>query len=389
MSSSIEIFPDSDILVAAAGKRLVGAIGAAVAARGQALIVLTGGGNGIALLRYLSAQAQQIEWSKVHLFWGDERYVPEDDDERNLKQARRALLNHVDIPSNQVHPMAASDGDFGGDLDAAALAYEQVLAASAAPGDPAPNFDVHLLGMGPEGHINSLFPHSPAVLESTRMVVAVDDSPKPPPRRITLTLPAIQRSREVWLLVSGPGKPTPWPRPSAAPIRFRYRRPGPSGVRTRSGCWTATPPPSFRVNRVRVIMTVMADRSGRPAPVRRRMKTLTQAALNADKTVEQVEDVLDGLGKTMAELNSSLSQLNSTVERLEDGLDHLEGTLHSLDDLAKRLIVLVEPVEAIVDRIDYIVSLGETVMSPLSVTEHAVRGVLDRLRNRTVHEPTN
>lgn len=120
MSSSIEIFPDSDILVAAAGKRLVGAIGAAVAARGQALIVLTGGGNGIALLRYLSAQAQQIEWSKVHLFWGDERYVPEDDDERNLKQARRALLNHVDIPSNQVHPMAASDGDFGGDLDAAA-----------------------------------------------------------------------------------------------------------------------------------------------------------------------------------------------------------------------------------------------------------------------------
>lgn len=185
---------------------MVGAIGAAVAARGQALIVLTGGGNGIALLRYLSAQAQQIEWSKVHLFWGDERYVPEDDDERNLKQARRALLNHVDIPSNQVHPMAASDGDFGGDLDAAALAYEQVLAASAAPGDPAPNFDVHLLGMGPEGHINSLFPHSPAVLESTRMVVAVDDSPKPPPRRITLTLPAIQRSREVWLLVSGPGK---------------------------------------------------------------------------------------------------------------------------------------------------------------------------------------
>lgn len=136
-------------------------------------------------------------------------------------------------------------------------------------------------------------------------------------------------------------------------------------------------------------MTVMADRSGRPAPVRRRMKTLTQAALNADKTVEQVEDVLDGLGKTMAELNSSLSQLNSTVERLEDGLDHLEGPLHSLDDLAKRLIVLVEPVEAIVDRIDYIVSLGETVMSPLSVTEHAVRGVLDRLRNRTVHEPTN
>ena len=130
-------------------------------------------------------------------------------------------------------------------------------------------------------------------------------------------------------------------------------------------------------------MTVMADRAVNSAPARNRMKTLTQAALNADKTVEQVEDVLDGLGKTMVELNSSLSALNGTVERLEGGLDHLEGTLRNLDDLAKRLIALVEPVEAIVERIDYIVGLGETVISPLSMTEHAVRGVVDRLRNRT------
>ena len=122
-------------------------------------------------------------------------------------------------------------------------------------------------------------------------------------------------------------------------------------------------------------MTVMADKTVRPGPVRQRMKTLTQAALNADKTVEQVEDVLDGLSSTMKELNSSLAALNATVERLEGGLDHLEGTLQSLDNLAKRLIVLVAPVEAIVERIDYIVSLGETVVSPLSVTEHAVRGM--------------
>jgi ABC-type transporter Mla subunit MlaD len=130
-------------------------------------------------------------------------------------------------------------------------------------------------------------------------------------------------------------------------------------------------------------MTVMADRSVRSGPERSRIKTLTQAALNADKTVEQVEDVLDSLGKTMVELNSSLTTLNATVDRLGGGLDHLEGTLLSLDDLAKRLITLVAPVEAIVQRIDYIVSVGETVMSPLSVTEQAVRGFLDRLRNRT------
>ena len=76
----------------------------------------------------------------------------------------------------------------------------------------------------------------------------------------------------------------------------------------------------------------------------------------------------------MKELSSSLSALNATVERLGNGLDHLEGTLSSLDDLAKRLIVLVQPVEAIVERLDYMVSVGETVMSPLSVTEHACAG---------------
>ncbi|HEV7580656.1 MAG TPA: ATPase [Mycobacterium sp.] len=130
-------------------------------------------------------------------------------------------------------------------------------------------------------------------------------------------------------------------------------------------------------------MTVMADRTVRNGPERNRIKTLTQAALNADKTVGQVEDVLDGLGKTMNELSSSLTRLNGTVERLEGGLDHLEGTLGHLDELAKRLIAVVEPVESIVKRIDYIVSVGETVMSPLSMTEHAVRGVVDRLRNRT------
>jgi len=204
VSTSIEIFPDSQALVDAAATRLTDTIGNAVAARGRALVVLTGGGNGIGLLR--SLVDRPIEWSKVHLFWGDERYVPEDDDERNDKQARAALLDHVDIPSSQVHPMPASDGEFGGDLAAAALAYEQLLAANAAPGQPVPNFDVHLLGMGPEGHINSLFPDTPAVLETTRMVVSVEDSPKPPPQRITLTLPAIARSREVWLMVSGAGK---------------------------------------------------------------------------------------------------------------------------------------------------------------------------------------
>jgi 6-phosphogluconolactonase len=206
MSITVETFPDSDALVAAAGQRLIGVIDAAVAARGRALIVLTGGGNGNRLLKYLKTHQQRIDWATVHLFWGDERYVPEDDDERNEKQARDALLDHIDIPARNVHAMPASDGEFDSDLAAAALAYEQVLAANAEPGEPAPDFDVHFLGVGSEGHINSLFPDTPAVREKTRLVVGVDDSPKPPPERITLTLPAVRRAREVWLMVSGAEK---------------------------------------------------------------------------------------------------------------------------------------------------------------------------------------
>jgi len=202
----VETFSDSDGLVSAAGERLIDLIDKAIAARGRALIVLTGGGNGNKLLRLLAAQSERIDWANVHLFWGDERYVTEDDDERNEKQAREALLDHIDIPARNVHAMPAADGEFGDDIAAAALAYAQLLAANAEPGDPAPNFDVHLLGVGPEGHINSLFPDTPAVRETTRQVVDVEDSPKPPPLRITLTLPAIQRSREVWLLAAGEEK---------------------------------------------------------------------------------------------------------------------------------------------------------------------------------------
>jgi 6-phosphogluconolactonase len=205
MTPTVETYPDTPTLVAAAGDRLIGAITDAVHSRGQAAIVLTGGGTGIGLLKHVGRHGDKIDWSKVHLFWGDERYVPATDDERNEKQAREALLDDIDIPAANVHPMAPSDGEFGDDLDAAAVDYEHVLAANADDG-AAPQFDVHLLGMGPEGHINSLFPDTPAVRETTRLVVGVPDSPKPPPQRITLTLPAVQRSREVWLIVSGAGK---------------------------------------------------------------------------------------------------------------------------------------------------------------------------------------
>lgn len=198
MSKLVETYPNPDALAAAAGDRLVNTINEAVNARGRVLIALTGGGMGIATLKRVGERASEIDWSAVYLFWGDERFVPADDDERNEKQARAALLDHIDIPEDNVYPMAASDGEYD-DIDSAAAAYEQLLTGM-------PDFDVHLLGMGGEGHVNSLFPHTPAVRETNRLVVAVTDSPKPPPQRITLTLPVVQRSREVWLLVSGAAK---------------------------------------------------------------------------------------------------------------------------------------------------------------------------------------
>ncbi|MCV7399094.1 ATPase [Mycobacterium fragae] len=130
-------------------------------------------------------------------------------------------------------------------------------------------------------------------------------------------------------------------------------------------------------------MIGMADKTARNRPPRERIKTLTQAAMNADVTVGQLEDLLGGLGETLKDLNSSLARLNGAVERLDGGLDHFEATLSRIDDLMGRLVTLVAPIEAIVERIDYIVGVGETVMTPVSTTEHAIRGMLNALRNRT------
>src|SRR5690606_32570655 len=115
-SPVIERYPDTASLVAAAGDRLIGAIRDAIDKRGRALIVLTGGGTGIGLLKRVREDADKIDWSKVHLFFGDDRFVASDDDERNEKQAREALIDHVGIPAANVYAMAASDGEFGDDL---------------------------------------------------------------------------------------------------------------------------------------------------------------------------------------------------------------------------------------------------------------------------------
>lgn len=196
---------DAAELVDAAGRRLVETVTAAQRERGSASLVLTGGSNGIALLEWLRDNGSDIDWRSVDIWFGDDRFVPDDDPDRNSGQARDALLAHVDVDPDRVFVMAPSDGPFGDDITAAAEDYARLLRARG-DGEATPAFDVHLLGMGGEGHINSLFPHTDALAERSASVVAVVDSPKPPPRRITLTVPAVNRSRQVWFLVAGAEK---------------------------------------------------------------------------------------------------------------------------------------------------------------------------------------
>ncbi|HEX3778949.1 MAG TPA: 6-phosphogluconolactonase [Pseudonocardiaceae bacterium] len=201
------VHADADVLAAAAAARLVTAVVDAQLTRGRAGVVLTGGRTGTAVLAQLDASParEAIDWQRVDLYWGDERFLPAGDPERNETQARQALLDHIPVPAERVHVMEPAGGRFGDDPDAAAAAYAEFLASVAEDGH-VPTFDVCLLGVGEEGHTASVFPDSPAVHETTRTAVAVRDCPKPPPTRVSLTLPAIRRSMQVWLMTTGEAK---------------------------------------------------------------------------------------------------------------------------------------------------------------------------------------
>jgi len=203
------VYRDGTLLAQAVAARLVTGLTDAAAARGRASVVLTGGGIGTKVLEELAAAPARdaIDWQHLDIWWGDERYLPTGDPERNETSARAALLDHVDTDPARVRPMPGSDGPDGDDPDAAAARYASWLAAATSHEDhgPVPEFDVLMLGIGPEGHVASLFPGMPALYDE-RPVVAVRGSPKPPPTRLTMTLPSIQAAREVWILASGAEK---------------------------------------------------------------------------------------------------------------------------------------------------------------------------------------
>ena len=197
----IAVVPDSEYLAVAAASAVLGLMTRAVMERGIGTIALSGGSTPKAmgaLLReepFLSA----MPWGSMHVFWGDERWVPLDDSESNAGEAKRGYLDDVPIPPTQIHPFPTS-----GDPDQAAAIYAETI-GSVVPGAPIPIFDLILLGMGDDGHTASLFPGT-AALSITDRLTAPNPVEKLNTTRLTFTAPLINAARSVIFLAGGAGK---------------------------------------------------------------------------------------------------------------------------------------------------------------------------------------
>jgi len=194
---------DADALAEATAGRFVAAVVEAQEQREYAHVVLTGGGIGTAVLAALSASPAvlAIDWQRIHLWWGDERYLPTGDLDRNDTSAHRVLLDQIAIPRDHVHSINGPDRSESPELSA--QHYEETLLA--AGNGVLPKFDVVMLGIGPDAHVASLFPEHPQTHDD-RFVVAVHNSPKPPPTRVTLTFAALNNAQQAWILASGDSK---------------------------------------------------------------------------------------------------------------------------------------------------------------------------------------
>ena len=213
MSAAPEVLvqESADALAADTAARVVAALAAAQGHRATASLVITGGSILESVLGALTSapEHESVDWSAVDVYWGDERFVPTGSADRNDLPAGR-LLAPLDLDPARVHPMPASDGPDGDDVDAAAARYAQLLADAVDPdhhhAEDIPAFDVALIGIGPDGHCCSLFPGQAGPQEETKSVISVRNSPKPPPTRISLTFPALEACDQVWVIASGTGK---------------------------------------------------------------------------------------------------------------------------------------------------------------------------------------
>ncbi len=179
---------------------MVRVIDDAVSETGTCSLALSGGDTPRELYRLLGSRFRdQVSWENVHVFWGDERYVPADHPDSNYRMARETLLNHVPCPEANIHPMPTHLPS----PELAAHDYDRMLEEHF--GAEGPRFDLNLLGVGADAHTASLFPGSPALKERARWVMSVE-SDATPRLRLTLTLPALTRSATIFVLVAGATK---------------------------------------------------------------------------------------------------------------------------------------------------------------------------------------
>jgi 6-phosphogluconolactonase len=202
--AEVEIFSDKSALIRAEAQRIVTLANEAIGAHGRCLVALSGGSTPRPLYELLASApyAARVDWSRMHLFWGDERCVPPDHPDSNYRMTREALIDRVPLPVENVHRIRGE-----GEPQEAAEEYERMLRGFFGPGDPPTrSFDLALLGMGPDGHTASIFPGTPATTEARRWAMAVHVERPRDMWRVTLTTVVLNAAANVTFLVAGADK---------------------------------------------------------------------------------------------------------------------------------------------------------------------------------------
>jgi 6-phosphogluconolactonase len=197
----VEVHESPDELATSVAGAFLTLVAARQAAGEVPDVVLTGGTIADKIHREIARLGadSDVDWGRVSFYWGDERYVAPESDDRNEKQARQALLDVVAVDPARVHAIpSTADAD---SVDTAATSYAETVRANGSG-----TFDLVLLGVGPDGHVASLFPGFPQLDVVDTIAVGVTGSPKPPPERVSLTFPALNRAEEVWFVVTGEEK---------------------------------------------------------------------------------------------------------------------------------------------------------------------------------------
>lgn len=201
----VVIAPSRGELAALVADKFLVRAAKAIRRTGKFCVVLTGGTVGIETLAEIAKHpsAKELDWSKVSLWWGDERFVPRGDKDRNDQQAAEVFLDLLPLNPDNIHRFPTSDSST---LEEGADAYAAELKAAAVEGQEWPTFDLAFAGMGPDGHVLSVFPGSDQAMSKEIGVSAVRSSPKPPPERLTMSLELFNRAERVWIVCAGTDK---------------------------------------------------------------------------------------------------------------------------------------------------------------------------------------